>query len=91
MRCEKKNLTAKNAKDAKIAEDKLTKKSLARQSRNQKKKRFNHKEHIEKIVGAALCGCPERVTEGEDLSAMGAKIRIHHEGTKDTKGLEITD
>jgi hypothetical protein len=28
---------------------------------------------------------------GEDLSAMGAKNRIHHEGTKDTKGLEITD
>ena len=25
---------------------------------------FNHKGHIEKIVGAALCGCPEPVSEG---------------------------
>jgi hypothetical protein len=28
-------------------------------------KEFNHKEHVEKIVGAALCGCPERVSEGK--------------------------
>jgi ABC-type dipeptide/oligopeptide/nickel transport system ATPase subunit len=25
---------------------------------------FNHKGHIEKFVGAALCGCPEPVSEG---------------------------
>jgi hypothetical protein len=38
----------------------LTAKNLAQKKR---KKRFNHKEHVEKIAGAALCGRPEPVSE----------------------------
>ena len=37
---------------------------LPRRTRRARRKKFNHKERIEKIVGAALCGCPERVSEG---------------------------
>ena len=35
-----------------------------RSRRTRRKERVSHKEHIEKIVGAALCGCPELVSEG---------------------------
>ena len=56
-------------------------------------KKFSHKEHIEKIVGAALMWLPGAGVGGEDLTAKNAKgvkeEGTHYAGTKDTKGSDI--
>ena len=39
-----------------------------------------HKEHIEKIVGASLCGCPEPVSEGGFNRKERREEGFYHEG-----------